>query len=125
MASPDAPPITIYEVRAIARLANLELEPDELQRMTRELGDILAYVRQLSELDLTDVPPTMGGLRESILAPDALERRTLPSPEPAETERVGLRPDTPEASLPVDIALREAPRAHDGGFAVPAFVDEG
>jgi aspartyl-tRNA(Asn)/glutamyl-tRNA(Gln) amidotransferase subunit C len=121
----DAPPITLDEVRSIARLANLELEPDELSRMARELGDILAYVRQLTEVDVTDVPPTMGGLRGAQLSADVLERGTSAVPGESTGDRVPLRPDAPEASLPAELALREAPRAHDGGFAVPAFVDEG
>ena len=113
----EAPPITLDEVRSIARLANLELEADELSQMARELGDILAYVRQLSEVDVADVPPTMGGLRGAHLVPDALDRGSV--------DRVPLRPDAPQPSLSVELSLREAPRAHDGGFAVPAFVDEG
>jgi aspartyl-tRNA(Asn)/glutamyl-tRNA(Gln) amidotransferase subunit C len=40
-------------------------------------------------------------------------------------ERLPLREDEPAPSLPRDVALREAPRVQDGGFAVPAFVDEG
>jgi|HubBroStandDraft_4_1064222.scaffolds.fasta_scaffold207212_2 aspartyl-tRNA(Asn)/glutamyl-tRNA(Gln) amidotransferase subunit C len=101
--SPTATPITPEEVRAIARLAHLSLAPDEEARMTRELGAVLAYVRQLQELDVTGVPPTAH----------------------VQLERLPLREDEPSLSLPRDLALREAPRVAMDGFAVPAFADEG
>ena len=99
----DPSPITRDEVLAIARLAHLELAPDEVERMTRELGSILAYVRQLQELDVTGVPPTAH----------------------VQIERLPLRADQVQPSLPRELALREAPRVSQDGFAVPAFVDEG
>jgi aspartyl-tRNA(Asn)/glutamyl-tRNA(Gln) amidotransferase subunit C len=103
MSAPPPPPITVDEVRSIARLAHLSLAPDEEERMTRELGNILAYVRQLQELDVTGVPPTAH----------------------VQLERLPLRDDDPGESLPRELALREAPRVASDGFAVPAFVDEG
>jgi aspartyl-tRNA(Asn)/glutamyl-tRNA(Gln) amidotransferase subunit C len=42
----------------VARLARLELRPDEVDRLTDELGAILDAVSKVSELDLADVPPT-------------------------------------------------------------------
>ena len=42
----------------VARLARLELQPDEVGRLTGELGAILEAVSKVSELDLADVPPT-------------------------------------------------------------------
>jgi aspartyl-tRNA(Asn)/glutamyl-tRNA(Gln) amidotransferase subunit C len=91
------------EVIRIASLAHLELSKDELARMTTDLGSILAYVKQLEELDLGDVPPTAH----------------------VQIDRLPLRPDEAGPSLPQDVALREAPKANEGGFSVPAFVDEG
>src|SRR6185503_16471801 len=103
MAANDAPAITSEEVLRIASLAHLRLAPDETERMTRELGAILAYVKQLEEVDVADVPPTAH----------------------VQIDRLTLRPDEPSPSLPRDLALREAPRIAQDGFAVPAFVDEG
>jgi aspartyl-tRNA(Asn)/glutamyl-tRNA(Gln) amidotransferase subunit C len=118
-------PISVEEVKAIARLANLELDADEEARMARELGKILAYVRQLTEVDVSQVEPTMGGLRATSMSPLELSPAgSAPAGSPPGT-RVPLRADETEVSLPPDLALREAPRAHDGGFAVPAFVDDG
>ena len=59
-------------------------------------------MRQLQELDLGGVAPTAH-----------VQLAELP-----------LRADEPEASLPREVALREAPRVAMEGFAVPAFVDE-
>lgn len=101
--TPPPPAITPAEVRRIAHLAHLDVTDDEVTRLTRELGKILAYVKQLEELDLEDVPPTAH----------------------ASLDRLPLRADEPGSSLPREVALREAPRVAMEGFAVPAFVDEG
>jgi aspartyl-tRNA(Asn)/glutamyl-tRNA(Gln) amidotransferase subunit C len=42
----------------VAHLARLELREDELDRLERQLNDILEAVSKVSELDLADVPPT-------------------------------------------------------------------
>ena len=42
----------------VARLARLDLRPDETDRLTEELGAILDAVSKVAELDLADVPPT-------------------------------------------------------------------
>lgn len=46
------------QVRKVAHLARLELTPEEEEKFTAQLGDILNYFEQLSELDVSDVPPT-------------------------------------------------------------------
>jgi aspartyl-tRNA(Asn)/glutamyl-tRNA(Gln) amidotransferase subunit C len=46
------------QVHKVANLARLELTPDEEEKFTTQLGSILEYIEQLSELDVTDVPPT-------------------------------------------------------------------
>jgi aspartyl-tRNA(Asn)/glutamyl-tRNA(Gln) amidotransferase subunit C len=45
------------EVRHIADLANLQLSDEEVHRMSKDLGGILTYVDQLSELDIRSVEP--------------------------------------------------------------------
>ncbi|MHB8468778.1 MAG: Asp-tRNA(Asn)/Glu-tRNA(Gln) amidotransferase subunit GatC [Gaiellaceae bacterium] len=42
----------------VAGLARLELGEDDLARLGTQLGDILAAVSKVSELDLADVPAT-------------------------------------------------------------------
>jgi aspartyl-tRNA(Asn)/glutamyl-tRNA(Gln) amidotransferase subunit C len=46
------------QVHKVALLARLELTPEEEEQFTTQLGSILDYIQQLSELDVTDVPPT-------------------------------------------------------------------
>ena len=50
--------ITREEVLHVARLARLELTEDEVERLQEQLGAILDAVAKVSELDLSDVPPT-------------------------------------------------------------------
>ena len=90
------------EVRKVAKLARLELRADEIVRMAAELSAIVGYVRQLEELDTSDVPPTAH----------------------VRLARVALREDAPRVGLTHDEALAEAPRVAQDGFAVPAFVDD-
>jgi aspartyl-tRNA(Asn)/glutamyl-tRNA(Gln) amidotransferase subunit C len=50
--------ITREEVLHVAKLARLELTDDEIERLTGELSAILEAVSKVSQLDLSDVPPT-------------------------------------------------------------------
>lgn len=94
--------ITRETVLSVARLARLELAPDEVERLLRDLGNILGHVEQLSALDTDGIPETAHvAVIES-----------------------AFRPDQVVASLENEVALAEAPRHADGGFAVPAFVDD-
>jgi aspartyl-tRNA(Asn)/glutamyl-tRNA(Gln) amidotransferase subunit C len=99
----EAPPLRPDDVTRLAKLANLELTPPEVDRITRDLGAILDYVRQLGEVDVEGVPPMTH----------------------VEVNRGALRSDEVRPCLPHELALREAPQTAEGGFAVPTFVDEG
>lgn len=46
------------EVDKVAHLARLSLTDAESEQFTTQLGDILDYFEQLSELDVTEVEPT-------------------------------------------------------------------
>jgi aspartyl-tRNA(Asn)/glutamyl-tRNA(Gln) amidotransferase subunit C len=85
----------------VARLARLGLSDDEIGRMAGELDKILAYVRQLDEVDTEGVEPTT-----SLFVPGA-----------------PLRGDEARAGLDHDEALGQAPRPLEGGFGVPGFVE--
>ena len=50
--------ITREEVLHVARLARLELSEAEVERFQEQLSAILDAVSKVSELDLSDVPPT-------------------------------------------------------------------
>ena len=64
-------PISEQTIEHLARLAHLDLEPEEMERLTRDLAAILQYVERLSDSD--DVPadeiPAMSWLREDSPAP--------------------------------------------------------
>ncbi|BAY88655.1 MULTISPECIES: Asp-tRNA(Asn)/Glu-tRNA(Gln) amidotransferase subunit GatC [unclassified Tolypothrix] len=45
-------------VHKVALLARLELTSQEEEQFTTQLGSILDYIEQLSELDVSNVPPT-------------------------------------------------------------------
>jgi aspartyl-tRNA(Asn)/glutamyl-tRNA(Gln) amidotransferase subunit C len=94
--------ITREDVLHVAKLACLELSDAEVERMTRDLASILGHVAELSKVDTSSVVPT------THLA----------------VERLPLNPDLSQVTLDAERALAEAPRVANGGFAVPAFVDE-
>ena len=50
--------ISREEVLHVARLARLELRDDEVAMFQEQLSDILEAVSKVSQLDLSDVPPT-------------------------------------------------------------------
>jgi len=63
--------ISRSQVQHVSHLARLALTPAEEERFTEQLGSILAYVEQLSQLDTTGIDPLMSerSLNES-LRPD-------------------------------------------------------
>jgi len=50
--------ITIKDVEHVARLARLELNEAEKERMRAQLDSILSYIDKLNELDTSAVEPT-------------------------------------------------------------------
>lgn len=54
MASEFTPDVVLR----IAALANLQLEPHEIELFARQLGEILAYADEVQQVDTTGVPPT-------------------------------------------------------------------
>jgi aspartyl-tRNA(Asn)/glutamyl-tRNA(Gln) amidotransferase subunit C len=49
---------TREQVIAIAALAQLELDPQEIELFARQLGEILAYADEVQQVDTTSIPPT-------------------------------------------------------------------
>jgi aspartyl-tRNA(Asn)/glutamyl-tRNA(Gln) amidotransferase subunit C len=86
------------QVLHVARLARLELDDAEVERMAGELSDVLEHVERIRELDLEGVAPTS----------HAVDVNTV------------LRPDEPVPCLPRDAVLAAAPEPVDGGFGVPS-----
>jgi len=82
----------------VARLARLELNDEEVDRMAAELSKVLDHIEAIRELDLEGVPPTSHVI-------DVVNV---------------LRADEPEPSLPRDIVLAQAPEPLNDGFGVPS-----
>ena len=94
--------VTKSDVQKVADLAKLEFAEEELETLTTELNSVLGYIDQLRELDVTTVAP-LENLNE-------------------EVEQSMLRKDETTASLTVEDALRNAPKAADGYFLVPKVL---
>ena len=88
------------DVRYVAKLARLRLEPDEAARMTGELAKILAHIDKMSELDIG---------RRAAHRPRARRRQRHPR-RPASAEPVARR----GAAQRPGRERRLLPRAEDG-----------
>jgi aspartyl-tRNA(Asn)/glutamyl-tRNA(Gln) amidotransferase subunit C len=89
--------ITRDDVLHVAALAQLELSEEEIARLTEQLGNILEAVGKVSELDLSDVPPTS---------------------HPLSVVNV-FRLDEPGPSLPLEDVFANAPERDGDLFRVP------
>lgn len=62
------------QVRKVALLARLELTEEQEEQFTTQLGSILEYFEQLSELDVSRVKPTTRAIDVSnVTRPDNLQ----------------------------------------------------
>lgn len=94
----------VKEVEYVARLARLDLKPEEKKKMAGQLSDILETARQVQELDTSGVEPTSHVIN-------------LPAV---------LRDDEVKPSLPVRKVLENAPLQENDFFRVPRItVSEG
>jgi len=89
------------DIKYVAHLARLHLNPDEEKKLGAQLGGILGYIEKLKELDVTGVEPTAHAV-----------------PMVNVTRADEIRP-----SLPHDDALRNAPAKANGLFIVPKIVE--
>ena len=87
------------DVKRIAELARLELTNEELDLYTRQLGDILAYVEQIRQLDTAGVAPTSQVLNRPV------DREDIPD---ATLSRSELLSNAPDAAL--EAGLFKVPR---------------
>ncbi|MGH7997146.1 MAG: Asp-tRNA(Asn)/Glu-tRNA(Gln) amidotransferase subunit GatC [Opitutaceae bacterium] len=90
-----------FNLELIARLARIALTDEEKARFSEQLGDVLAYVEQLKEVDVSGVEATA-------------HAHPLSNIWGEDEARPGLAPEQ---------ALRNAPERHDGLFVVPKVVD--
>lgn len=98
----ETPALDSAQVAHLANLARIELSPDELEKLTGELGVILESIAKVSEVATDDVPATS---------------------HPIPLANV-YRADEPGATLTTEQALSGAPE-HDGTrFSVFAILGE-
>lgn len=103
--------VTEEQVLQVAALANLELTPEELPAMGRDLNAILGYIAQLNELDVTNVAP-MAQVSEVLT-----NRRT------ADVEETPLREDVLVPSLERAPVMAAAPDTDGAFFEVPKVIE--
>jgi aspartyl-tRNA(Asn)/glutamyl-tRNA(Gln) amidotransferase subunit C len=94
--------ITAEQVAHLANLARIDLSPEEITRLTTELGQIVDSVAKVSAVATPDVPATS---------------------HPMPLTNV-FRADTVVPSLTVEQALSGAPDRDGDKFRVPAILDE-
>jgi aspartyl-tRNA(Asn)/glutamyl-tRNA(Gln) amidotransferase subunit C len=95
----DTPSESI-DVTYVADLARLRLSPEEIGTFQKQLSDVLGYVGQLSEVDVSHV---------SLLGEADLKNR--------------LRGDDVRPSLPVAEALANAPAQNNNLIVVPRMIE--
>jgi aspartyl-tRNA(Asn)/glutamyl-tRNA(Gln) amidotransferase subunit C len=88
-------------VRLIAHLARIAVAEDEVEHLRGEINAILAFVEQLSEVNVEGVEPMTS------VIPMAMKKR---------------RDEVTDGGIPDDI-LENAPAAEDGFFVVPKVVE--
>lgn len=93
--------LSVDQVRWVAHLARLELGDAELQHLTEQLRSILNYVNQLQQVPTDGVEP-------------------LAHPLPV---RNVFRADEPAPSLPVEVALANAPARQGDFYSVPSVLE--
>ena len=88
-------------VRRIAHLARIAVAEEEIEHLRGEINTILAFVEQLSEVDVTGVEP-MSSVTPMQMKP---------------------RPDVVTAGGDPDAVVRNAPAREENFFVVPKVVE--
>lgn len=88
-------------VRHIAKLARIAVTDQEVEALVPELNNILGWIEQLGEVDVTGVEPM------TAVIPNSLR----------------MRPDEITDGNVRDAVLKNAPVAEHGFFAVPKVIE--
>ena len=98
--------VTREQVAKIASLARIRMSEDELERMVPELNNILTWVDQLEEVDVSGIAPMTAVIPNHLrLRDDVVDADPLTGG--------GVR----------DEVLANAPLAEHGFFAVPKVIE--
>lgn len=93
--------ITLEQVRHVARLARIDLHPDDEERLRTDMDQILSYVDKLGELDVNGIEPTV---------------QVGESGAPMRSDEVTNSPNA-------EAMLANAPVRHRGYFKVPKIIE--
>ncbi len=95
--------VTADEVRKIAKLANLKLQSDEVEKFAEQFSETVGVINQLNEIDTSSVSATyqVTGL-SNVTREDVVDETRI---------------------LSRDVALREAKITSNGYFIVPRIID--
>lgn len=85
----------------VAHLSRIDLKPEELDKLSAQLEEILDFIDKLKKLNIENIQPTSHISPISNVA----------------------RPDDLKDSLPTDNALENAPRKQAGSFVVPKVIE--
>ena len=99
--------VKVQDVERVAELAHLELAPEEIAGMLRDLNAILDYVAELNEIDTEGVEPLaqVSELRSGVGA-------------------TVLRQDVLAPSLDRAVVMRAAPETDGAFFKVPKVIEK-
>jgi aspartyl-tRNA(Asn)/glutamyl-tRNA(Gln) amidotransferase subunit C len=102
--------LTASTVAHVAKLASLDLQPAEAERLQHDLGRILGLVGQLNTLNLDNLPAAEGETDSPVLPPLDVATTTA------------LRPDVPQISVSREALLSNAYEQEEGAFVVPNIL---
>ena len=100
--------VTEKDVSYVADLANLELTPEESQRMVADLNSILGHIDQLNKLDTSNVEPMA---------------QVLSGSGEGEKFAYAQREDEIKPGLSRQVALSNAPDTDGTCFRVPKVIE--
>ena len=95
--------VSSEEVKKIAKLANLKLQPEEVDLFATQFTETIDVVNQLNEIDTSTVSGTY----------QVNNLSNVTREDVVDSSRV----------LPQEVALREAKLTHNGFFVVPRVID--
>ena len=91
----------MVDVEALGKLARIAITAEEKPVIEQKVSQILEYFNRLSEINTDGVEPFFHA-----------------------TTEMELRPDVPEAPIPVEDLMRNAPDAFENCFRIPKVVGE-
>jgi len=92
---------TELNIDKIAQLARLALTPEEKEKFSAQLGDVLTHIEQLKKVDVSHVEPTAHAFPVYNVWAE----------------------DVAEAGLPVEVALKNAPAQRNHMIVVPKVLE--